>query len=48
VSELAVLGSTGSIGEQTLEVAERERARITLRALATGRSLDRLCEQAAR
>jgi len=48
VSELAVLGSTGSIGEQTLEVAERERSRLTVRALATGRSLERLCEQAAR
>jgi len=47
-SELAVLGSTGSIGEQTLDVAARESARLRVTALAAGRSLDRLCEQAAR
>ncbi len=45
---LAVLGSTGSIGEQTLDVAEREHARLRVTALAAGRSLERLCEQAAR
>jgi len=45
---LAVLGSTGSIGEQTLQVAEREPARLRVVALAAGRSLERLCEQAAR
>ena len=46
--ELAVLGSTGSIGEQTLDVAARESARLRVTALAAGRSLDRLCEQAVR
>jgi 1-deoxy-D-xylulose-5-phosphate reductoisomerase len=46
--ELAVLGSTGSIGEQALDVAGRESARLSVTALAAGRSLDRLCEQAAR
>ncbi len=45
---LAVLGSTGSIGEQTLAVAERESARLDVVALAAGRSLERLCEQAER
>jgi 1-deoxy-D-xylulose-5-phosphate reductoisomerase len=45
--ELAILGSTGSIGEQALHVAERERTRVRVSALAAGRSLDRLCEQAA-
>ena len=45
---LAILGSTGSIGEQTLAVAERECARLRVVALAAGRSLERLCEQAAR
>ena len=45
---LAVLGSTGSIGEQTLDVAAREHERLEVVALAAGRSLDRLCEQAAR
>jgi 1-deoxy-D-xylulose-5-phosphate reductoisomerase len=48
VRELAVLGSTGSIGEQTLDVAARETSRLRVTALAAGRSLDRLCEQAAR
>jgi len=48
VKALAVLGSTGSIGEQTLDVAARESARLEVTALAAGRSLDRLCEQAAR
>jgi 1-deoxy-D-xylulose-5-phosphate reductoisomerase len=46
--ELAVLGSTGSIGEQTLDVAGRERDRLRVTALAAGRSLERLVEQAAR
>lgn len=46
--ELAVLGSTGSIGEQALDVAEREGERLRITALAAGRSLERLCEQAAR
>jgi len=45
--ELAILGSTGSIGEQALSVCERERDRVRVVALAAGRSLDRLCEQAA-
>jgi len=45
---LAVLGSTGSIGEQALQVAEREPGRLRVAALAAGRSLERLCEQAAR
>ena len=40
-----MLGSTGSIGEQTLAVAARERDRLTVTALAAGRSLERLCEQ---
>lgn len=43
---LAILGSTGSIGEQALDVAAREAQRVQVHALAAGRSLDRLCEQA--
>jgi hypothetical protein len=31
----AILGSTGSIGEQTLQVAERERVTVRVVALAT-------------
>ena len=44
---LAVLGSTGSIGVQTLDVAARERERLEVIALAAGRSLETLCAQAA-
>lgn len=44
--DLAVLGSTGSIGEQTLAVAARERERLRVTALAAGANLGRLCEQA--
>lgn len=44
--DLAVLGSTGSIGEQTLAVAARERERLRVTALAAGSNLERLCAQA--
>lgn len=44
---LAVLGSTGSIGVQTLDVAARECERLEVVALAAGRSLEALCAQAA-
>jgi 1-deoxy-D-xylulose-5-phosphate reductoisomerase len=43
---LAVLGSTGSIGTQALEVAARERERVEVVALAAGRSLETLVAQA--
>lgn len=43
---LAVLGSTGSIGVQTLDVAARARGRLRVVALSAGGSLDRLCIQA--
>jgi len=43
---LVVLGSTGSIGVQTLEVAARERGRLEVAGLAAGGSLDALCAQA--
>ncbi|MFN8588038.1 MAG: 1-deoxy-D-xylulose-5-phosphate reductoisomerase [Candidatus Eisenbacteria bacterium] len=45
-ARLAILGSTGSIGEQALDVAAREIERLQVVGLAAGRSLDRLCEQA--
>jgi 1-deoxy-D-xylulose-5-phosphate reductoisomerase len=45
-TRLAVLGSTGSIGTQTLEVAARERERLEVVALASGRSLEALAAQA--
>jgi len=45
---LAVLGSTGSIGVQALEVADGAPERVRVVALAAGSRLDLLCEQAAR
>lgn len=45
---LGVLGSTGSIGEQTLDVAGREQARLRITALAAGSALDRLAVQCER
>ncbi len=44
---ISLLGSTGSIGEQALEVARLHPGRIRLRALSAGRRVDRLIEQAA-
>jgi 1-deoxy-D-xylulose-5-phosphate reductoisomerase len=44
--DVAILGSTGSIGEQSLDVAARESDRLRVTALAAGAGLDRLCEQA--
>ena len=44
--DLAVLGSSGSIGEQTLAVAAKERERLHVTALAAGSNRARLCAQA--
>jgi 1-deoxy-D-xylulose-5-phosphate reductoisomerase len=48
VRRVAVLGATGSIGGQALELAERAPERVQVAALAARRSLGRLCEQARR
>jgi len=45
---LALLGSTGSIGRQTVAVAARLPERVRVVALAARRSLESLCEQARR
>ena len=45
---LAVLGSTGSIGLQALEVAAAQPERLQVVALAAGARFERLCEQAVR
>ena len=45
-AQLALLGSTGSIGRQTLDVARSMPGRFRVRALAAGRNLDLLREQA--
>jgi 1-deoxy-D-xylulose-5-phosphate reductoisomerase len=42
---VAVLGSTGSIGRQALEVAREHSDRIEIVALAANRSADLVCEQ---
>jgi len=47
--EVAILGSTGSIGTQALDVIARSEGRLVVRALAAGaRSPDLLAEQVAR
>ena len=48
MKRLAILGSTGSIGLQALEVAARHPDRLRIVALAAGRRLEDLCEQARR
>lgn len=45
---LAILGSTGSIGCNTLDVVERLAPRFTVVALAAGRNVERLAEQIRR
>ncbi|MFW5866698.1 MAG: 1-deoxy-D-xylulose-5-phosphate reductoisomerase [Armatimonadota bacterium] len=44
---IAILGSTGSVGEQTLDMARAHADRIRVVALAAGRNHERLAEQAA-
>lgn len=48
MKKVAVLGSTGSIGTQTLDVISREPQSYDVVALAAGRNVDLLVEQAAR
>jgi len=45
---IALLGSTGSIGEQTLDVVQAFPERYRVTALAAGRNLDKLAEQVRR
>ena len=45
---LAILGSTGSIGRQTLEVAASYPDLFEVRILTAGRNWELLCEQARR
>jgi 1-deoxy-D-xylulose-5-phosphate reductoisomerase len=48
MTDLAILGSTGSIGEQTLAVAAAFPERFRVRALAAGRNVEKLAAQALR
>ena len=47
VKRLAILGSTGSIGRQTLEVVRCHRDELSVRGLAAGGNADALAEQVA-
>ncbi len=47
MKELAVLGSTGSVGEQTLAVVEANPDRFRATALAAGRNIQKLAQQIA-
>jgi len=46
MKRLAILGSTGSIGEQTLDVVARHPDRFDVVSIAAGRRVERLIEQA--
>jgi 1-deoxy-D-xylulose-5-phosphate reductoisomerase len=46
VKRIAILGSTGSIGTQTLEVVDRFPDRFTISGLAAGRNVELLIQQA--
>ncbi|MFO0687225.1 MAG: 1-deoxy-D-xylulose-5-phosphate reductoisomerase [Myxococcota bacterium] len=48
MKRIAILGSTGSIGEQTLDVVARHPDRFEVVALAAGRRVERVVEQARR
>ena len=48
MKRLAILGSTGSIGRQGLEVAARHPGRLEVVALGAGSDLNGLCDQARR
>ncbi len=48
VSTVSLVGSTGSIGTQAVQVVEADPERFRVVALAARRSVDRLAEQAAR
>lgn len=48
VRTLAILGSTGSVGRQCLEVVEELRERFRVAALAAGQNLEQLAGQVAR
>lgn len=47
VKQLCILGSTGSIGTQTLDVVRAYPERYSVYALCANRSIDKLVEQAS-
>ncbi|BCW99602.1 MAG: 1-deoxy-D-xylulose 5-phosphate reductoisomerase [Armatimonadota bacterium] len=48
VRSISVLGSTGSIGTQVLDVVERLQGRVRVRSLAGGRNIELLAQQVRR
>jgi 1-deoxy-D-xylulose-5-phosphate reductoisomerase len=48
MKKIAILGSTGSIGTQTLDIAAFHPERFRVEALAAGSNVERLAEQASR
>ncbi len=48
MKRIAILGSTGSIGRSTLSIVEAYPDRFAVAALAAGRSIQAVCEQALR
>ncbi|MFZ0755770.1 MAG: hypothetical protein WAN00_18540, partial [Trebonia sp.] len=44
--DVVILGSTGSIGTQAIEVVEASEGRFCVRALAASRSIEQLLAQA--
>ena len=48
MKQIAILGSTGSIGRSTLSIVESYPERFGVAALAAGRNLDAACEQCVR
>jgi len=48
VKKLSILGSTGSIGTQTLDVVTRHPDKLTVKALCAGKNIDLLLEQVKR
>ena len=45
--DLVILGSTGSIGTQTLQIARAHPQKIRVRALAAGSNVDLMAQQVA-
>lgn len=45
MENIAILGSTGSIGRSTLDVVDKSGGKFNVRGLAAGRNLDLLCRQ---
>jgi 1-deoxy-D-xylulose-5-phosphate reductoisomerase len=48
LKKLAILGSTGSIGQSTLSIVEQFPERYSVAALAAGHNIDEAFKQAAR